>query len=114
MKPYQFSQWENSVISKCLSANGHGKLSASRREKDENTALVPAAREAQGVVTQPVGTGTGLEHSAHTRRDVETLWNRSTAHLSVITGILVKGRFYPLLHTQGLYLVQNTVFKETK
>lgn len=70
MKPYQFSLWENKVISKYLSANGHGKLSAGRKEKDENMALVPAPSEAQGVVTQPARTGTGLEHSAHAKREV--------------------------------------------
>lgn len=70
MKPYQFSLWENNVISKCLSANGQGKLSAGRKEKDESIVLVPAPTEAQGVVTQPVRAGTGLEHSAHTRREM--------------------------------------------
>lgn len=70
MKPYQFSLWENNVISKCLSANGHGKLSAGRKEKDESMALVPAPSEAQGAVTQPVGAGTSLEHSAHTRTEM--------------------------------------------
>lgn len=70
MKPYQFSLQENNVISKCLSANGHGKLSAGRKGKDENRALVPAPSEAQGVDTQPVRAGTGLEHSAHSRREV--------------------------------------------
>lgn len=70
MKPYQFSLRENNVISKCSSANGHGNLSAGRKEKDENTALVPAPSEAQGVVTQAVRAGTGLEHSALGRREV--------------------------------------------
>lgn len=70
MKPYQFSLWENKVISKYLSANGHGKHSAGRKEKDENMALVPAPSEAQGAVTQPVRTGTGLEHPAQTKREV--------------------------------------------
>lgn len=36
----------------------------------------------------------------------------STAHLSVITGILIKGKFYSLLHTQGLYH-KVYMFKET-